>query len=241
MKEVKILVVEDDPLYAIELERMVHELGYIPLDAVDNAKSALEVIALERIDLILMDISIKGEMDGIELGAKISPLKIPVVFLTSHNDDQYFERAKAAGMHAYLIKPFNQFTLSSVIDSALETKEDKIEPTSAIQNTVSDSLFIKTNNKLNRVKFSAIHYILAEGNYVEIITDTKKYAFKISLRRIIGKLPSDIFFQIHRGYLVNIDLIENIDLSRNEVQLSKHKLPIGGRYKEGLLKKLNQL
>jgi DNA-binding LytR/AlgR family response regulator len=240
MRNEQILIVEDEPLFAIDLERMLDELGFTPVATLDNAEDVLRTLKKNKVDLILMDISINGELSGIELAEKISHLKIPIVFLTAHNDAENYKKAKAAGMHAYLIKPFNRFTLESVIDSAL-AQEKKGIPEFDIEETITDSLFLRANNKLQRVKFSEITYIVAEGNYVEIVSDKRKYAFKISLRRLQERLANPKFLQIHRSYLINIDHIKNVDLSRNMIQVKDHSLPVGGSFKESILKRLNLL
>ena len=239
MANLKILIVEDEPLYAIEVEQMVDELGYEPIGPIDNGKEVIEHLKQSIPDLILMDISIKGDMDGIELASKINTKNIPIIFLTSHDDREKFEEAKAVGMEAYLTKPFNQFTLQSIIETALAKNENAEE--SLDEMILKDSVFVKRNNKLQRVKFTEILFIQAEGNYVEIVTESKKYAFKISLRRIKERIPNVNFAQVHRNYLANLEHLSDIDLSANKIQIKEHKLPIGGRFKDDLLNKLNQL
>ena len=242
----KILIVEDEIGYAVELERMVEELGYEILNSVDNGQAVINQMNIEKPDLILMDISIKGNLSGIDTAAEIRNHNIPIIFLTAHNDGENFKKAKAAGMEAYLIKPFNKFTLQSVIETALEKKKSYSNPGTVspkIENgaIMSDSIFIKNVGKLNRVKFTDILYIHAEGNYIDIVTDSKKYAMKKSLRRIKDKMPSQIFIQVHRNYLINLEYVESIDVSGGSIKIGNHQLPIGGKYKDGLLDRLNQL
>lgn len=242
MNSPKILIVEDELTYAVELERMVEELGYQLLNSVDNGHAVLEQLKTEKPDLILMDITIRGDMTGTETAIRIKHHNIPIIFLTAHADDDHFNKAKSAEPAAYLIKPFNRFTLQSVMDSALKNKTRPVEESNPQNGFImSDSIFIKNYGKLNRVKFTEILFIHAEGNYIDIVTKNKKYALKKSLRRIKEKMPVAVFIQIHRNYLINLEFVENIDMSMGSIKVGSHQLPVGGKFKDGLLDRLNQL
>ena len=104
-----------------------------------------------------------------------------------------------------------------------------------------DSFFIRINNQLKKVDLNEIDWIHADGNYCLINAASKKFAVKISLRRLALRLSPLQFIRIHKSYVVNVDRIEGIDMSENRVLIGKQGLPIGRVYKEELFKRLDVL
>ena len=116
----QILVVEDEAIIARDLQRSLGRLGYaVPATARSGAE-ALGLLEESTPDLILMDIGLKGAMDGIELAQAVRERwHIPVIFLTSYSDEQTVDRAKATGPYGYLVKPFREGELRITIEVAL--------------------------------------------------------------------------------------------------------------------------
>ena len=124
MKKIKILVVEDEGLVARDLELMVKGLGYSVVDVLSSGEEAIEKAQKDKPDLILMDITLRGNMDGIEAAEKIRRLThIPVIYLTAHTDEATFQRAKVTAPHGYTLKPIEQNELKTVIEMALYKHE----------------------------------------------------------------------------------------------------------------------
>ena len=95
MKKVKVLIVEDESIIAMETESVLTGLGYEIVAIVDTGEKAIEVTEQQKPDIILMDIRIKGEIDGIDTAEIIrSKFEIPVVFLTAHLDEERLEKVK---------------------------------------------------------------------------------------------------------------------------------------------------
>ncbi|MEB3883115.1 response regulator [Lyngbya sp. CCY1209] len=127
MDRPKILIVEDEFLIAKGLARKLEKLGY---EVVDIVASGMEAIArtLElKPDLILMDIVIEGEFDGIETAAKIHEIcSIPIIYLTAYADDQTLERAQETQSYGYILKPFKERELHAAIKMAIgKHKKDR--------------------------------------------------------------------------------------------------------------------
>jgi CheY-like chemotaxis protein len=115
-----ILIVEDEGIVSADIQDRLRSLGYRTTIVADG-KSALETAALLKPSLVLMDIILKGEIDGIEAAQAIyRQFRIPVVFLTAHADERTFRRAQEAEPFGYIIKPFNEEELYSTIVVALE-------------------------------------------------------------------------------------------------------------------------
>ncbi|MBT7350197.1 response regulator, partial [candidate division WWE3 bacterium] len=107
MSKAKILVVEDELISAKGIRSALKSLGYDVLDIVASGKEAIQKASGSQPDLILMDIKLDGEMDGIEAARQIKDrFNIPVVYLTAHADDATLERAKITDPFGYILKPF---------------------------------------------------------------------------------------------------------------------------------------
>jgi diguanylate cyclase (GGDEF)-like protein/PAS domain S-box-containing protein len=128
MKKIKVLVVEDEGLVARDVELMVKGLGYSVIDVLATGEEAIEKAQKSRPDLILMDITLRGKMDGIEAGEKIRRLtRIPVIYLTAHTDEATFQRAKVTAPYGYTLKPIEQNELKTVIEMALYKHEMEVK------------------------------------------------------------------------------------------------------------------
>jgi len=121
MKNTNILIVEDESIVAMELESYIQKQGYTMVDICSNAKDAFAIVAQENIDIIMMDICIKGEMDGIETATHIkkSHPHIEIIFLTAHLDDYNVDKAIELNPIAYLSKPFDREELRVFLKIAL--------------------------------------------------------------------------------------------------------------------------
>ncbi|MDM8537676.1 ATP-binding protein [Desulfobacterales bacterium HSG17] len=120
MSKPKILIVEDDSIVAMDIETRLKKFGYDVCGKVGFAEKAIEKAEELNPDLVLMDIVLKGEMDGIK-AAQIIQIRfsIPIVFVTAHADEQRFERAKITNPFGYVLKPFKDRDLKITIEMAL--------------------------------------------------------------------------------------------------------------------------
>ncbi|MGB8309055.1 MAG: response regulator [Methanoregula sp.] len=120
MQQKKVLIVEDEGVVALSLQSILTKMGYT---VVGNAITGDEAIALARDhhpDVILMDIHIKGSLDGIQTTEKINEFSdVPVIYLTAYADDETVSRAIKTRSHSYLVKPVNQRELYSNIEFAI--------------------------------------------------------------------------------------------------------------------------
>jgi two-component system, response regulator PdtaR len=120
MNKYKVLIVEDEILVAKYIENILTSNGYASSGIVSTGKEAIKKAEKQAPNLVLMDISIKGEMDGIEAADRIQKkFKIPVIFLTAHFDEEILERAKKTRPFGYLTKPFNDKNLLIMIEISI--------------------------------------------------------------------------------------------------------------------------
>lgn len=249
MDELKFLIVEDNPSTALELEIQIQELGAGIYKIVDNSKDALKCIETGEVDVVIMDVHIKGPKNGIELAASFKKRNLPVLFITSSEDPKLYQKALTLGPIGYLVKPFNRLTLQSTIEVAIQqaSRKNRGDNTPESKNSwpndtiINDAFFIKQNNLLRKIPFDSVLWIKTEGNYSLIYTTDKRYILKLSLKRVLEQLPRKFFVQIQRAYIVALPKIEDIDVARSEVIIQKEKLPLGRNYREELLGRLNIL
>jgi PAS domain S-box-containing protein len=124
MPKARILIVEDEGIIAEDIQTSLQELGYEVSGVATSGQEAMRMAAEMRPDLVLMDVVLHGEMDGIEAANQIhSLLKIPIIYLTAYSDDKVLERAKNTEPFGYLIKPFRDRELRSTIEMALFKNE----------------------------------------------------------------------------------------------------------------------
>jgi len=117
----RVLIVEDEILIAEELRERLSRLGFFVIAAVDSAEEGIAIATTERPDLVLMDIRLKGEKDGVQAAAEIhEQVDVPIVFLTAYSDLRTVDRAKRTEHDGFILKPFHRGELQSTIDVAMQ-------------------------------------------------------------------------------------------------------------------------
>ncbi len=120
----RILIVEDEGIVAADLADRLKHMGYTVAGSVSSGKTAVEQTEKLRPDLVLMDIILKGPMDGVETAEKIAKdFEIPVVYLTAHADDPTMKRAEQTAPFGYVLKPFDERELRVTMEIALYRAE----------------------------------------------------------------------------------------------------------------------
>ncbi len=128
MTKIRILIVEDEVVVAMEIQSTLERLGYSVVGVVNSGENAINKTREEKPHIILMDIRLKGELDGIEAASRIrSNLDIPIIFLTAYAEDDKLERAKLALPFGYLLKPIQDRDLKVTIEMAIYASEVNAE------------------------------------------------------------------------------------------------------------------
>ena len=123
MPKAKILIVEDERIVAVDIKSSLELFDYDVLGIISTGEEVLAFVENNKPDLILMDIGLKGDMDGIETTIKINEkYQIPVIFLTAFEDEKTFQRAQKTIFSDYLIKPFEDEQLNNTIGEVLNLK-----------------------------------------------------------------------------------------------------------------------
>lgn len=119
MDKIKILIVEDEIIVATDIEDTLVSLGYLVSGILSSGEDAIEHAQAHRPDLVLMDIMLEGDIDGITTANNIrQQFNIPVIFLTAYSNEKTIERAKIAKPYGYILKPFRETDLYTSIEIA---------------------------------------------------------------------------------------------------------------------------
>ncbi|AEH61369.1 response regulator receiver protein [Methanosalsum zhilinae DSM 4017] len=120
MTDIRILIVEDENIVGLEIKKRLKKLGYSVHAVAKTGEEAIIKTAATSPDIILMDIMLKGEMDGIETARQIkNQHNIPIIYLTAYSDEETISRAKETNPHGYILKPFQEDDMKITIEMAL--------------------------------------------------------------------------------------------------------------------------
>lgn len=149
-KKPKILIVEDETITAHHLRRILTHLGYDVVGVTGDGNSALRVTEETSPDLLLADIGLEGEIDGIEVANRARERwKVPTVFLTAYSDPASMQRARVTEPYGYLVKPFAEQELHATIEIALQQKD--LAASRELQVQAATEILGRTQEELNAV------------------------------------------------------------------------------------------
>jgi AmiR/NasT family two-component response regulator len=127
MKKSRILIVEDEAITAADLKHQLVAHGYEVVGIAGTTSESVRLAAEEKPDLVLMDITLAGELDGVSAALVIrGTYDLPVVFLTAHADSYTIQRATLAGAFGYLLKPFEGAELKATIEVAIHKHQTEV-------------------------------------------------------------------------------------------------------------------
>lgn len=150
----KILVVEDERIIASGIKKDLESMGYVVVDIASSGMEAIEKAGIKQPNLVLMDIVLKGSMDGIDAAHEIiNRYDIPIIYLTAYADEEILERAMITEPYGYLIKPFNDSELKANIEMALYKHKAENERKESIKNKLMDDYYQFIVNSIRESKF----------------------------------------------------------------------------------------
>ncbi len=244
----KILIVEDEPFIAENLQEMLGIFGHDDTEIANSANQAIKAIKTARPDLVLLDVKIKGDQDGIELGGIIQEqYKVPFIYITSYSDKDTINRAKHTRPLGFIVKPFTKDDVYAAIEVALFNKNRLAASTGDMSNANlnpttynNDSIYVKKKGLLEKVMYDDLLWIEADGNHITMnVADGRTYTVRKSLKEITDKLPKDRFLRVHKSFVVQVNVVTAIDTSH--VHLGEKKIPIGRSYYNAFTATLNTI
>lgn len=240
---IQILVVEDDMIVGAHISMVLSEAGYGVLGLIPTGEAALEQIRVLPPDLVLMDVQLKGKLDGVDTAAQIyERFNIPVIFLTANSDAETFTRAKATFPYAFINKPFRPAALLRAVELVVqriqETTKESIQEVES-DKPLSDHVFVRDKDRMVKVKLNDILYVEAERNYCRIHTNSRQFLLSSPMKKLESNLDKQIFVRTHRSFVVNLSAIEGFD--EFYLYLQDQSIPLGKSYKEEVLSRLRRV
>lgn len=239
MNSLKILIVEDDISFSVELEMLVQDIGYEVVAVAENGEEALKLIIQNEPDLILMDISLETELSGMDVAEKIQYLKIPILFITSYAEKELYQRSKKVSSIGYLVKPIKEFSLRSAIEMAIRTVEaEQIQTEQEDAFSTNKAMYLKKKGVFYKVMISDILYFQADDNYVIIYLKNDRFIAKTKIKDIEKMLQGRSFLKVHRSFIINLKKISSIDFRGSKINIGKQSIPMNRSVKSFLKDKV---
>ena len=246
--QITIIIIEDDMIIASDISKYLRKVGYEILAIFPRAEAALPVIKQKKPDLLLVDVNLRGTMDGIAMVRQIRELKFStgIIYLTANTDNPTFYRAKETQPHAFITKPFKKLDLTRAIDLAITRMAERANPQVSATNDspityhqqLSDRIFIRHQNHMIKICLDDISFIEAERNYCRIYTESDDYLMTLPLKTFEERLSIPRFMRIHRSFVANLLKIDRVDERGIYVIIGDRRLSVGPSYKKELLSRL---
>lgn len=231
------IIIDDEATARAIIEELCS--NHEDLNQVGVFSSPIEAIKFmneQSVDLIFLDIHMP-DFSGFDV---IKTIKIqPQIILTTSDPNFAFEAFDYKSIIDYLVKPIAVHRFDRAIEKA-RVAFQKLKLNLKIQTSnLNDHFFININKKLIKIDFNDLCFIEAKGDYVHVKSVHSDYIVHNTLKSISEKLPEELFFKVHRSYVVNLKKIEQIE--ENSVIINKVTIPVGKAKKKELFTKLHLL
>lgn len=227
------IIVEDQPMSADILKKFCERSGRIRLlHHFPDAIAAEHFLQSNKVDLVFLDVEMPGP-SGFDLLDQLS-YKPQVIMTTA--DSGYAFTAFEYHVTDYLKKPYTYQRFTEAIDKIPASAPLAQQEVPAEKPSAEEEIFIRCNGQLVKLKSSDILYIESMGDYVRFVTREKKYITHNSMKKLLSQINPDIFCQVHRSYIINLDKLN--DFRDNNASIDGHLVPVS---KSNKAKVLNQI
>jgi DNA-binding LytR/AlgR family response regulator len=232
MSAIKIGIVEDEGITSEVIRLSLQKLKYKIATPAFTYNQAVQMFETEKPDLVILDIKLEEEKDGIDLAILLKEkYKTPFIFLTANSDSTTLERAKKVRPLAFLVKPFSQVDLHATIEIAF----NNYRSTLIENNEKNNFVLMKVGRSFEKVNTNEILFLENDNHYFNIhFSNSESITVRASSTEMMDMLPQNNFIQISRTYIVNTDKIIKIDSS--SVFIGQNKLEYKATLKEEILK-----
>lgn len=241
-KAIRILIVEDDMIIGANISLQLTNLGYEITGIESRGEEAINHVKANPPDILLMDVNLKGAINGIETVIAIQEFNdLPIVYLTANRDEITFNAAKETHPKAFITKPFNRLELQRTIELVVEQLGELKEGSKLNEGieVLGDRIFVRHHNKMEKILLDDILFIEADRNYCTIVTDTGNFTLTSTLKAMQEKLPKSHLVRIHRSYIVNISKLDIV--ADHHIEINRKVIPLGKSYKELLLRRIQTI
>lgn len=228
MHKYSCIIIEDEPLALERTRDFVIKVPFLNLDATfDNALHGLDYLKHNEVDLLFLDINM-DELSGIEL-LESSKIESQVIITTAYQE--YALKGYELNVTDYLLKPFTFNRFLQAVNKAQKNLFQKAP------DTQQDFIFVKTENRLEKITISDIVYIEGMRDYRRIHTLDKRIMTLQNFKELEQVIPPSLVCRVHKSYMVALNKIESIE--RNRIKIADQLIPISETYSELFFQKIN--
>lgn len=205
------MIVDDEAPARSELRFLLEETGRVEsITEASSAREAVEKLMEAKADVMFLDISMP-KTSGMQLAEALHKLKNPpaIIFVTAYSE--YAVEAFGVDAVDYLMKPVESDRLELALDK-VEARAPKVEPAAAQAHSSVERIPVVKSGRKVLVPIDQIRYIEAKDDYSCIYTDNDRFLSTISLAKLEEKLAPHGFFRVHRGYIVNLEYVEDVEV-----------------------------
>ena len=205
------MIVDDEAPARSELRVLLEETGRVEsITEASSAREAVEKLMEAKAEVIFLDISMP-KTSGMQLAEALHKLKNPpaIVFVTAYSE--YALDAFGVDAVDYLMKPVESDRLELALDK-VEARAPKAEPAAPQSHSSVERIPVVKSGRKVLVPIDQIRYIEAKDDYSCIYTDNDRFLSTISLAKLEEKLAPHGFFRVHRGYIVNLEFVEDVEV-----------------------------
>lgn len=222
------IIIEDEPLALEKTKDFVEKVPFLHLSATfDNALTGLNYLNNHKVDLLFLDINM-DELSGIDL-LESSKINSQVIITTAYQE--YALKGYELQITDYLLKPF---TFNRFLQAVNKAQENLTQKT---QDTPPDFIFVKTENRLEKIMISEIIYIEGMRDYRRVHTTTKKVMTLQNFSEFERMIPASLVCRVHKSFMVALSKIESIERSR--IKIADQLIPVSETYKETFFQLIN--
>ncbi|MEM9990785.1 MAG: LytTR family DNA-binding domain-containing protein [Bacteroidota bacterium] len=235
MKNIRVLILEDDKEFSQLLTIILQQIGINTVYTTDCPTQCIPLIEQHQLNMCLFDINLNQYVQtGIDVAKSIREFHpdMPIMFLTSLYNEQYYEYSKSAQPTAFLNKQLDKVKIQQAIEFAHQKTTGMGSPSTIYNST--ESVFVKVGDNYKSVELTTIQYFTAEKKTIYCVMDDRKYPVRLTLREIEQKLGNH-FVRVHRAFVVNTKLIDTVNLVESLIKIRESKIPIGPSYKKQLI------
>jgi len=231
------IIVDDEAVARDVLESHLRKIDQVKIVAsCKNAVEAFKALNEHTVELIFLDINMP-EIDGLSFARSVNS-RIRVIFTTAYRDyavDGFDLRAVD-----YLLKPVSFDRLVQAINKYQDEHNDNrlVQAATTLYPELTDSVYVRSDRKMIRIRFRDILYIESTGDYLKIYLPDKKVVTRETLSTLQAKLPGKYFLRTHRSFLVSVNYLDSY--TSEYIEIGKHQIPVSRGYRDSVMKQLDR-
>lgn len=223
--KIKCVITDDEPMARKGLQSYVEKVDFLSLEAVfEDAMQLNTYLQTSRPDLIFLDIEMPY-LSGLDI---LSTIENPPYVIITTAYEKYALKGYELNVADYLLKPisFDRFLKAvNKIYSMMQTKEE-----------TPDFIFVRSDRQMYKIFFKDILYVKSMENYICLYTEKEKFVIRNTMKHMIDSLPSSMFLQIHKSYLINIEKIDMIN--GNQIIIGDEAITIARNFRDEVFDKI---